>query len=106
MFETFNSLALSVQIQALLSIYSPGRTTGIVLDVGHGVTQVLPVYEGYILEQGVQRVNCCGRDVDDYLAKVQFAYKINIHETQYIQISYWPKCVPPPPLLSPSPYRF
>ena len=82
MFETFDSLALSVQIQALLSIYSPGGTTGIVLDVGHGVPQVLPVYEGYIIEQGVQRVNCGGRDVDDYLAEVQFAYITNTHETQ------------------------
>ena len=34
MFETFNSPAMYVAIQSLLSLYASGRTTGIVLDSG------------------------------------------------------------------------
>merc|ERR1712178_301914 len=38
MFETFNVPAMYVQIQAVLSLYASGRTTGIVMDSGDGVS--------------------------------------------------------------------
>ncbi len=34
MFETFNAPAMYVAIQAVLSLYASGRTTGVVLDSG------------------------------------------------------------------------
>ena len=46
MFETFDVPAFYVQIQAVLSLYASGRTTGIVLDSGDGVSHVVPIYEG------------------------------------------------------------
>merc|ERR1712137_1495726 len=47
MFETFNMPAMYVAIQAVLSLYASGRTTGIVMDSGDGVSHGVPVYEGY-----------------------------------------------------------
>lgn len=42
MFETFNVPSLYVAIQAVLSLYASGRTTGIVMDSGDGVTHTGP----------------------------------------------------------------
>eukprot|EP00392_Amoebophrya_sp_AT5.2_P014208 g14351.t1 len=64
----FNVPAICVVIQAVMSLYSMGRTTGVVVDSGDGVTHVVPIFEGYSFPHAVKRLDLAGRDLTAWMA--------------------------------------
>lgn len=70
MFEKYRVPAAHISIQAVLALYASGRTTGIVLDCGDGVSHTVPVYEGFSIPHAVQRLDLAGRDLTDYMSRL------------------------------------
>nr|XP_019532457.2 actin-like [Aedes albopictus] len=68
MFETFSCPAVYMANQAVLSLYAAGRTSGIVLDCGHDVSHIVPVYRGHAVPHAIKRLVFAGRSLTDYLA--------------------------------------
>jgi actin-related protein 2 len=70
MFETYSFGACSVSIQAMLTLYAQGLMTGVVVDTGDGVTHVVPVYDGFVPQHLIRRLDVAGRHITQYLIKL------------------------------------
>ncbi|KAM3178448.1 hypothetical protein ACTXT7_002535 [Hymenolepis weldensis] len=69
-FESFNAPVVYLSNQAVLSLYSIGKTTGLVLDVGHELTHSVPVLEGNCFDPAVFRIEFGGSDLTDYFKQL------------------------------------
>ena len=67
LFEEINHPAVLFSVQGVLSLFASGQTTGVVVDVGDGITQACPVVDGYSIRDATKRVSFGGRDVTRYL---------------------------------------
>ncbi|XP_076988601.1 actin-like protein 7B [Tamandua tetradactyla] len=70
LFETFGIPAMHVTSQSLLSIYSYGKTSGLVVESGHGVSHVVPVSEGEVLSGLTGRADYAGSDLTHHLMRL------------------------------------
>lgn len=68
-FESLHAPALYVASQSVLSVYANGRVNGLVVDTGHGVSYTVPVFHGYNLPNGIQRLNLAGQHLTTFLAE-------------------------------------
>ena len=82
MFEIFNVPGLYIINPAVLSLYSKGKFTGFVLDLGDGTTQFTPVFDGFRLDGFYDYFYFGGRDLTQYIVDklnnyFGFGYKTN-----------------------------
>jgi actin-related protein len=70
MYETFGVPSFCLANQCALSLFSTGRTTGVVAEIGEGLCQIAPVYEGYHIPMAAARLNLGGCDVTDFLQQM------------------------------------
>ena len=76
MFETFEVPAMYTAIPPVLALLASGRTTGVVLDLGHGASHTVPIYEGYTIPRALERINFAGEHLTEYIVKL-------LHDTGY-----------------------
>lgn len=57
-------------IQAWLALFGSGRTTGLVVDSGDGVSHAVPIYQGYVLAHGIVRVEVAGKDLTECMMQL------------------------------------
>ena len=79
MFETFNVPGLYIAVQAVLALaaswtsqdVTENSLTGTVIDSGDGVTHVIPVSEGYVIGSCIKSMDLAGRDITNFIMKLQ-----------------------------------
>ena len=49
--------------QALMTLFSEGRDTGLILDSGDGVTHTIPIADFMVLKSGIKRLDLAGSNV-------------------------------------------
>jgi len=77
MFEKFSVPSCYLMMQSVAAMLASARTYGIVLDAGHGVSHVVPVYEGLALPHGIVTHKVGGDDVDKLLSQMLASRSIN-----------------------------
>ncbi|CAE7903260.1 unnamed protein product [Symbiodinium sp. KB8] len=71
MFEKFRVESLCLNVTPVLSLFGCGRASGCAVEIGDGLTQIVPVYNGYALPHAVNIMRKGGRDVSKHLRKVR-----------------------------------
>eukprot|EP01133_Synstelium_polycarpum_P016730 gene16730-19884_t len=69
-FEKFKVPALYIAKDTVMALYGTGTTSGLVLDIGEGVTSCVPIYEGAIVGKASTRVDFGGRHVTNFLSQL------------------------------------
>ena len=70
LFEKLNCPQVFLGVPAVLSMYTSGMMTGVAVDVGDGVTSVLPMYEGFVQSEAIAKRDLAGSDVTEHLKKL------------------------------------
>lgn len=74
MFETFNAKGLYIGVQAVLALISSSGVgdnvsyTGTVLDSGDGVTHIIPVVDGFVINSCIKHIPLAGRNMTSFIS--------------------------------------
>ncbi len=86
LFETHRVHSLIFIPTPILSLFSVGLTTGLVIESGDGTTWIVPIINGHIIQEAVQRLNLAGMDVNHNLKSLLMREGINISSSAVDEI--------------------
>ncbi|KAJ8311539.1 hypothetical protein KUTeg_010894 [Tegillarca granosa] len=70
MFKTFCASALFIAKSAVLSLYATGHLDGVVVQIGDGITSIVPINQGYAVNENVIELPIGGRDFTEYMMQL------------------------------------
>ncbi|TFG05674.1 MAG: hypothetical protein EU536_01420 [Promethearchaeota archaeon] len=70
LFSTHGAYEIIPSFQPLLNAIASGVATGLIIDVGHSLTQITPIVNGIIAVDGVQVMQMGGRDITEVLVEL------------------------------------
>ncbi len=70
LFDNLGVESLYITNNSTLALYANGKTTGTVVDIGYQTTSFVPIYEGFVLNHAVTKVDTGGKDLTDYFAYI------------------------------------
>lgn len=69
LFENFSVFNIHFEPQPVMTLYSTAKTSGLIVESSESMTQVVPIFEGYVIPQGVQSIPLGGELVTQTLFK-------------------------------------
>ena len=83
MFEHFRVESLAIMNTSVLSLFSTGKTTGMVVECGEGVSYTVPVFEGYAMPHAIHKLDIAGQDVTNELIRQLKEDKVPINQDHF-----------------------
>ena len=85
LFEKFNIYHLHFEPQSIMTLFSTSKTSGLVVDSGEMITEIVPIIEGYIISQGIYNFPISGYELTKRFESV---YK-DIFDINKVSNHYW-----------------
>ncbi|KAE9255794.1 hypothetical protein PF004_g419 [Phytophthora fragariae] len=79
MFESQKVCGFYFMQQCVLSLFASGRTRGLVVEVGHGSSHAIPIFEGYALPHAALHYNAGGMDISHRLHMLLSKRGVSFH---------------------------
>lgn len=86
LFETHRVKSLIMVPTPILSMFSVGLTSGLIIESGDGITWICPIINGQIIDQSVQKLTLGGTDVNQYLKNLLMREGIHIESSAVDEI--------------------
>ena len=83
MFKKFKVESLAIMNTSVLSLFSTGKTSGIVAEVGEGVSYTVPIFEGYALPHAIHKLDIAGQDITNEMMRSLSSEGVPITENHY-----------------------
>jgi actin-related protein len=75
--------SLSIMNSAVLSLFASGRTSGVIIESGEGITCAVPIFEGYALPHAIKTINVAGQDVTQSLLDNLIAQGLELDNSNF-----------------------
>ncbi len=86
LYETHKVKSLIMVPTPVLALFGVGLTTGLVIEGGDGITWIVPIINGQIVDQSVQKLTLAGMDVNQHLKNLLMREGINIESSAVDEI--------------------